>query len=116
MNKKIILGAVGLLGIILFAQQSKAKSNSDSLLPDNIPSKVGVDDSSSSSTVSRTTVTDLDNLYNYYRENGIWFTQRKGSDRWINMKLSLSESDYNLAVSRLENHLAKKGLNGLKYY
>jgi len=30
-----------------------------------------------------------------------WYTRRKGSTAWINMKSSLSSSNYNLAVSRL---------------
>lgn len=30
-----------------------------------------------------------------------WYTRRKGSTAWINMKSSLSLSNYNLSVSRL---------------
>ena len=50
-------------------------------------------------------ITNHDRVYDYKFENGQWFTRKKGTSNWIDMKASLSSEKYKLAVSRLEQYL-----------
>lgn len=53
-------------------------------------------------------VTDHDSVYDYKLSAGRWYTRKKKSATWIDMKNALSESNYYIAIIRLNNHLKNK--------
>lgn len=61
---------------------------------------------------SNITITDHDNVWDYKREKGVWWTRRKTNPQgvWLNMKTSLTPENYNLAISRLTAYLTTKQL------
>ncbi len=56
-------------------------------------------------------ITDNDTVWDYKRENGIWWTKRKGNSTWLNMRQNLSDEMYNEAMQVLEFYLMKKYRN-----
>lgn len=50
-------------------------------------------------------ITSHDAVYDYKYINGVWYTRRKGSGLWINMKKALSPESYALSVKRLSRYL-----------
>jgi hypothetical protein len=56
-------------------------------------------------TTNTVVVTNHDKVYDYKYENGFWFTRKKGTLNWINMKTSLSPENYQIVVSRLQKYI-----------
>jgi hypothetical protein len=71
---------------------------------------VSVSNTSSSGSTSTTStggilITNHDATWDYLYEGGRWYTRKKGSTSWIDMKDSLSTDNYNIAVSRLQKYI-----------
>lgn len=98
MKKLLAFGAI-IAGLFLISKKSSAKGNpsgsqtSNKVLPGNSNDLV---------------ITDHDYDWDYKRVSGVWYTKKKSSSDWIDMKKALSEANYKLAISRLENFLIKK--------
>ncbi len=95
--KFLLIAAIAACLIFWFSKRSKA----------NAPTVLAV----TSTPVANTMITNYDSVWDYKLENGVWFTRRKAdaaSGVWLNMKTSLSNDAYNLAISRLTAFLAKK--------
>ncbi|MDD4816319.1 MAG: hypothetical protein PHQ62_04255 [Clostridia bacterium] len=130
-NKNMLLtGVAFLLAILLYSLKSKASNNSNYNFENqnnfdyNSNSGSGASNSGSSSNSDSGTssnsqtpqtasvmITDYDRTWDYLLMDGIWHTRRKGNEVWINMKSTLSDANYNLAVDRLTAHLRKQGQN-----
>ena len=54
-----------------------------------------------------TLITNYDSVWDYKLDNDVWYTKQKTSTDWLNMKERLTPENYQLAVSRLTNFLAK---------
>lgn len=91
----IATGATLLTGALFFGRKAKAAP----LNQYTIPAQGG------SSTDGATIITNHDTVYDYKYENGIWFTRKKGTAGWTNMKTALSPQNYQLAVSRLQKYV-----------
>ena len=89
----IASGATLLVGALFFGRKAKASQLQSYSLP-----------ASNSGGFSKI-ITSHDRVYDYKFENGKWFTQKKGTTHWIDMKASLIPEKYQLAVSRLNKHL-----------
>ena len=50
-------------------------------------------------------VRNHDSTWDYKYENGKWYTKRKTSSVWKDMKASLSPSNYQIAISRLSKYI-----------
>lgn len=93
MNKK---GLWALLGLLVSAGGLMAATSSNDKKTNKLP-RTSYD--------GDILITNHDGTWDYKRENGIWFTKKKTSTTWINMKDSLSTENYNLAISRLEKFI-----------
>lgn len=51
-------------------------------------------------------ITGHDTVWDYKFENGRWYTRKKGTETWIDMKNNLSSENYSLAIERLEKYIA----------
>lgn len=58
-------------------------------------------------------ITNFDSVWDYYLNKNKWYTRKKGTSNWLDMKASLSDENYKLAVSRLEDFIKKNNLQGL---
>jgi len=119
-QKKALLLLAALAGaVVVFAGNDDETSGSSIPLPDgSAPSGPG-SGSGSAATGSGTSklvsgdifIFDYDSVWEYwYDKNQKWWTRKKGNTVWLDMKASLSQSNYELAVSRLTSHLAKKNI------
>lgn len=91
LKKKLAISALGVLGLGLISIAAKA-NKSDS----------GAD-------MREIHITDHDGVYEYLLQNGVWFTRKKGTTEWLNMKATLAESAYNKAIEVLKTYLMRKG-------
>ncbi len=87
-------GATLLVGALFFGKKARANQQLNTY---TLPAS---DDSGFSKII-----TNHDQVYDYKFENGQWFTRKKGSSTWINMKTALTPEKYQLAVSRLKKYL-----------
>ncbi len=97
MNKGLLVGLLGVLGLALFSNQSKANDNfitPDVLPPNNTNDKDLV-------------ITTHDNAWDYMRKANVWFTKKKGTNAWINMQTALSPQNYSIAINRLNEFIKK---------
>ena len=52
-------------------------------------------------------ITNFDAVYDYKLEKGVWYTKKKTSTSWLNMKDSLSAAAYTTAIAKLTAFLNK---------
>jgi len=99
MKKLFAFGAI-LVGVFLISKKSNAQSGTN-------PTPVNNNNQNTSGS-GNVVITDHDAVWDYKRENGQWFTKKKSSGIWIDMKKALSPENYKIAITRLESHLNKK--------
>jgi len=95
--KKILGISALILGLFVLAKKAKGQPQGE-----NLSDKTPVNDT------GNILITDHDTVWDYKRENGVWFTKKKSSTSWIDMKKALSDENYREAINRLNNYLAKK--------
>ena len=99
MKKLFAFGAI-LVGVFLISKKSNAQTGANpGQVNNSIPNTSGS---------GNVVITDHDTVWDYKRENGQWFTKKKSSGNWIDMKKALSPENYKIAITRLESHLNKK--------
>lgn len=93
MKQALIIGSI-IAAIILVVALSKARAK-----PKGVPTGKKSVDTATGTIV----VTDHDATYDYKKQNGTWYTRRKGTNgQWVSL------SDNMAAIHRLENHLMVK--------
>lgn len=55
-------------------------------------------------------ITDYDPYWDYKFEGGAWYTKKKTSSTWLNMQLSLSATNYQIAIATLVAYAKTKKL------
>lgn len=90
----IASGATLLVGALFFGRKTKASQLQSYSLP-----------ASNSGSGFSKIITNHDKVYDYKFENGRWYTRKKGTTNWIDMKATLSPEKYQLAVSRLKQYV-----------
>jgi hypothetical protein len=116
-NTYIWLGsAVVVIGLILVLTQKK---RSVVAIPGETPSPAGTGSASPKVVTSKTTttaktagaapvvITNYDSVWDYKLENGVWYTKKKTSSTWLDMKQHLTASDYTTSVAKLTAFLKK---------
>lgn len=53
-----------------------------------------------------TIITNHDTVYDYKYKDQVWYSRKKGTVTWINLKKSLSPEKYVLAESRLRKYIS----------
>jgi hypothetical protein len=90
-NKQIIAGIASVLGLALLSYSASAQNSE------------GVN------SAREILITDHDKVWDYKITNGVWFTRKKGTEEWLNMKSKLAESAYKLAIERLNMFIKSRG-------
>lgn len=96
--KALIITAV--IAAIFWPKRSGAQPNPaplPALVDDKLP-------------VSSLQISNYDAIWDYKYEAGIWYTKRKTTTTWVNMKDNLSPENYALAVNRLVSFAKERNL------
>lgn len=115
-GKYILYGGIAILviGGILFLTTSKASAETT-----NMPTP-GTEGSGETNTGSQNTsttstnktsgpiiITNHDSVWDYKLDNGVWYTKKKTSSTWLDMKSHLSADDYQKSIQELTNFMNK---------
>lgn len=110
MNKKnigkavLIIGAIILTGGLYFFL--KSKNDVQSSVPEAEPETSAATKTKTAS--GEILIQNYDAVWDYKFSNNRWFTKKKESDTWLDMKESLSADQYALAIKRLSDFINKK--------
>lgn len=109
MNKKkigqyilIIGGIIATGGLLLFFKSQRSVKEA---IPDEKPESQAAKKTTTST--GDILITDYDSVWDYKFSGDRWYTKRKTSSTWLDMKDNLSADNYAVAIKRLSDFVKK---------
>ena len=53
-------------------------------------------------------ITDMDNIYDYKKQDGRWYARVKGATTWIDYEYNIDDPHYNIFLQNMMAYLAKQ--------